>query len=227
MLEVTATEVYKDPTVAQMACLSHLLTARAKQAICDLVNQGVDINSQGDLDTSLLQWAFWNKNIDGMRALLEEGANPALIDDSGQTVMHYAAGIDDPVPLQTLLDAGVAPDVCNENGQTPIFEAIWNDCAPQFQALLGAGADVNAQGLAGSRPLHLAAKFSAGCVLPLLEAGADPLAVDGNGRTFQYYLNVKDESIATDSFIKHKRDIEAWLVQHGVGLEREHTHHEA
>jgi len=224
MLEVTASEVYKDPAVVQLA---EAAVRGDRQAIHELARQGVDVNTQGDLDTSVLQWAFWNQSIDGMRALLEVGANPALMDNKGLTVMHYGAAIDDPKLLQALLDAGVDPDVRNSKGQPPIFDAILHDREPQFRALLAAGADLNAQenireGLTetGKRPLHRAAMLNdVERILALLEAGADPRAVDGLGSTFQPILNMMNESIALDSFVTGKRKIEAWLVEHGIELE--------
>jgi len=76
----------------------------------------------------------------------------------------------------------------------------------------------------GNRPLHRAARRNdLKRVWALLEAGADPRAVDGFDETFQYHMNVLDESIATDEFIEYKRKIEAWLVEHRVELEREHA----
>jgi len=224
MLEVTASEVYKDPAVVQLA---EAAARGDRQAIHDLVRQGVDVNTRGDLDTSVLQWAFWNKNIDGMLALLEVGADPALTDNKGHTVMHYGAGIDDPELLQALLDAGASPEVRDSRGRTPIFDAILHDREPQLRALLAAGADLNAQEMigeglmeTGDRPLHHAASVNVKFILTLLEAGADPRAVDGLGSTFQSVLNMRNESVATEAFVERKREIEAWLVEHGVDLER-------
>jgi len=228
VLKSTASEVFKDkgPAVIQLA---EAAAKGDRQAIRDLVRQGADVNAQGESNFSILQWALLNKSIDGMLALLEAGANPALTNEWGSTVMHYAAGMEDPKPLQALLDAGVSPNLLHSrNGQTPIFEAIMLDREPQFQALLAAGADMNAQALigeglmqTGDRPLHHAASVNTRFILPLLEAGADPRALDGRGRTFQPMLNLLKESIATDEFIQNKRKIEAWLVEHGVELERE------
>jgi len=224
MLEVTASEVYQDPAVVQLA---EAAARGDRQAVAKLVQQGVDVNAQGDLDTSVLQWAFWNKSIDGMQALLEAGADPALMDNKGHTVMHYGASIDDPSLLQALLDAGASPEVRDSRGQTPIFDAILHDRALQFRALLAAGADLNAQGTigeglveTGDRPLHHAASVNVDFVLTLLEAGADPRAVDGLGSTFQTVLNMRNEAVASDEFIELKQKIETWLVEHGVELER-------
>jgi len=229
MLKSSASTVFKDngPDVVKLA------KAAAKgnrQAILDLVQQGADVNAQGESNFSVLEWAVLNKNVDGIRALLEAGADPTLLDEWDYTVMHFAAKIEDPKPLQALLDAGVSPDLRNSTGRTPIFDAIMSDREPQFRALLAAGADVNAQeihtnsvrGPNGGYPLHRAAMSDGGKrILALLEAGADPRALDGFGTTFQYDLNVLNESIATEEFITNKRKIEAWLIEHGIELERE------
>jgi len=230
VLKSTASGVFKDKGSA-VIWLAEAAAKGDRQAVRDLVRQGADVNAQGESNFSVLQWALLNKNIDGMLALLEAGADPALTDEWGGTVMHYAAGMEDPKPLQALLNAGISPDLRDSlNGQTPIFEAIMLDREPQFQALLAAGADMNAQAMVGEglmktgdRPLHHAASVNTRFILPLLEAGADPRALDGRGRTFQPMLNMLKESIATDEFIQNKRKIEAWLVEHGVELEREYV----
>jgi len=228
VLKSTASGVFKDkgPAVVQLA---EAAARGDRPTILNLVQQGVNVNAQGESNFSILQWALLNKNIDGMLALLEAGADPALTNEWGSTVMHYAAGMEDPKPLQALLDAGVNPDLRHSlNGQTPIFEAIILDREAQFRALLAAGADLNAQAMIGEglmetgrRPLHHASSVNTRLILPLLEAGADPRALDGRGRTFQPMLNMLRESVATDEFITSKRKIEAWLVEHGVELERE------
>jgi len=140
--------------------------------------------------------------------------------------------------LQALLDAGANPDVRNPlTGRTPIFNAIWHNREPQLRALIAAGADVNAQelisneatqiyhgaggALSGDSPLHLAASINKDFMLLLLEAGADPLATDQWGTTFQHGLNSPDESIITTEGLAIKREVEAWLVEHGYELERE------
>jgi len=104
VLKSTASEVFKN----QGAAVVRLAEAAAKGdrlAIQSLVQQGVDVNAQGESNFSVLEWALLNKNVDGVLALLEAGADPTLTDDWGYTAMHFAAGIEDPKPLQALLDA--------------------------------------------------------------------------------------------------------------------------
>jgi len=235
ILDVTASEVFADPAVVKLAQAA----ARGdRQAVLDLAQQGADVNARGDRDASVLLWAFLSQNLDGVKALLEAGADPALTLQHGETVLHYAAGGTDPAYLQALLDAGANPDIRNPlTGRTPIFDAIWYGREPQLRALIAAGADVNVQEfisneptqtlywaggtLSGKSPLHLAASINKDFMLLLLEAGADPLAKNAWGKTFQSSLNRLDESIIREDALARKRKVEAWLVEHGYELERE------
>ncbi|KXU39434.1 hypothetical protein AXE65_08440 [Ventosimonas gracilis] len=218
--KVTAIEVYGDPAVAQLADAAAKGNKRVIQA---LVRQGVDVNARGDQNTSLLEWAFLHRSIDGMLALLEAGADPAMADDDGETIMHFAAWAEDPKAMEALLAAAVSPDLRNpKNGQTPLFTAIMADREPQFRALIAAGADVNAEDLEGERPIHQAAMINnLERVLVLLEAGADPRAVTGRGTTIQTYMNRMQDSARSQRGRERKARVEAWLVEQGVELERE------
>jgi len=216
---VTAIEVYGDPAVARLA------DAAAKgnrRVIQELVKQGVNVNALGDKDTNLLEWAFLHRSIDGMLALLEAGADPAIPDSDGETVMHFAAWAEDPKPMEALLTAGISPDLRNpKNGQTPLFAAIMADREPQFRALIAAGADVNAQDMKGSRPIHKAAATNDfQRVLALLEAGADPHAVNEYGATLQYHMTVLPDRRLTERARAGKAKVLEWLAAHGVELER-------
>jgi hypothetical protein len=123
--------------------------------------------------------------------------------------------------MVALLAAGVSPDLRNPaTGETPLFTAIMHDREPQFRALLAAGADVDAVDAAGNRPIHQAAKVNDPVrVLVLLEAGADPLAVNGQGVTFQRYLNAMDDQLRTEPVREAKAAVDAWLRAHGIAIE--------
>ena len=55
-----------------------------------------------------------------------------------------------------------------------------------LEALLAAGADINARAN-GRTPLHEAARRNAAMFTVLLKLGADPTALDGDGRTPFHY----------------------------------------
>lgn len=218
MSEVTALEVFGDP---QAAALADAAAAGDKQAVAELARAGGNVDARGDRGVNLVQWAFLHQNVQGMTALLAAGADPSAPDDHGNTVMHYAAAAENPAMMQALLDAGVSPELRNPvKGETPLFVAIMHDREPQFQALLLAGADVDAVDAAGNRPLHQAAKVNdPRRVLVLLKAGADPAALNGQGVTFQRYLNAMDDGMRTAPAREAKAAVDAWLHGNGVGVE--------
>jgi ankyrin repeat protein len=218
MNQVTAIDVFGDDPAAWLA---NAAAAGDKQAVAALAASGSNVNARGDRGVNLVQWAFLHQSIAGMTALLAAGADATLPDDHGNTVMHYAAAAENPAMLQALLDAGVPVDARNPiKGETPLFTAIMHDREPQFQALLAAGADVDAVDAAGNRPLHQAAKVNdPRRVLALLEAGADPRALNGQGVTFQRYLNAMDDALRTAPVREAKAAVDGWLRKHGIGLE--------
>ena len=68
---------------------------------------------------------------------------------------------------------------------TPLHSAAQNSDSPSvIAALLDAGADIEARGLRGMTPLHMAAHWGAPAVVAaLLDAGADPMALDDRAWT--------------------------------------------
>lgn len=218
MSRVTALDVFGDERAASLA---EAAAAGDKQGVAELARAGCNVNARGDRGVNLVQWAFLHQNSHGMTALLAAGADPAAPDDHGNTVMHYAAAAENPAMMMALLEAGVSADLRNPiKGETPLFVAIMHDREPQFQALLAAGADVDAVDAAGNRPLHQAAKVNdPRRVLVLLEAGADPQALNGQGVTFQRYLNAMDNAMRTAPVREAKAAVDAWLRSHGVEVE--------
>ncbi|RKN84410.1 ankyrin repeat domain-containing protein [Paenibacillus ginsengarvi] len=218
MSSISAGDVYRDPLVAKLA---EAAAAGDRAGINTLVRLGADVNARGDGGVSLLHWALLHRNTNGLIAILSAGANPALVDDRGRTIMHDAAEHEDPDPLIALLIAGVNPDLRHgSTGQTPLFTAIMYGNERQFRALLSAGADVNAVDMNGNRPLHHAAKVNdAARALVLLELGADPRALNGQGVTFQRYMNMMDDKLRTQAAREAKMRLDMWLYHHGIPLE--------
>lgn len=138
-------------------------------------------------------------------------ANGAVVDCTGRkrssTPLHYAAsghinapGWDEEAQermVTYLINFGARVDVADKNGATPLHKAVRTRCAKAVQTLLAAGADVRAANKSGSTPLHLAVQntgrggsgepvakdLQIGIVQALLDFGADPLLVDGKGKT--------------------------------------------
>ncbi len=118
-----------------------------------------------------------------VQLLLEAGAEPNAVDQSGSTPLHVAAWEGKSRTVQALLKAGAKPDA-TAGRSTPLHKAAWIGSVPVVQALLQAGADPNARDADGQTPLHKAAfRGHVAVVQALLEAKADPAAKDSAGMT--------------------------------------------
>ena len=217
---VDVTQVFRDPAVAALA----VAAARGDSVeVHRLVRDGADPNARGDKGVTLTQWALLNRSVPGMVALVQAGSNPALADSAGETAVHYAAKANDPRYLEALLRAGADPNT--PHGVTrapPLMAALMGNRETQFRALIATGADPDRADRMGDRPIHLAAQINATRrILDLLEAGADPGAVNGRGNTFQRYLDITPREILSDEARRGRDEIAAWIRAHPRPVERQ------
>ncbi|KWV10794.1 ankyrin repeat domain-containing protein [Xanthomonas translucens] len=115
------------------------------------VNPDVIFSTDGD---PLLMWPIMTHNPDGLRAMLENGANPNVAKpyppEAGRTqtnhanAMVWAAEQEDPIYLKLLLDHGGNPNTRNDNNETLLFHAfIKQNQWQNVKLLVERGADVN------------------------------------------------------------------------------------
>lgn len=110
---------------------------------------------------TLIQEAVLKGDIDAVRALLEDGANPDKPCKSGQTAMHYAALKAHTDIMLLLADNGAQINPRDNAKQTPFFLALDSSDpvrAVEMLAALGGNADI--EDAAGRIPLHKAAEKS-------------------------------------------------------------------
>jgi len=119
--------------------------------------------------------------------LLERGADPTRIDNSGSTALHYAAwGCHTEIGNFLYDEKKVGTNHLSAESNLPIIE----DAPPSLphvncmRMLLEKGADVNAQNMQGSTALHWIAGSGRLQVIRFLMAmGADAWIRDDMGRT--------------------------------------------
>jgi uncharacterized protein len=213
-----AKQVFSDPRTAELAAAAASGDAERVEA---LVRAGANVNARGDKNVTLLQWAMLNKSTTGMEALLAAGANPSESGIGADTVVHLAAMANDPKYLGLLLAHGADPNARNGvTRATPLVSALMGGRDTQFHALLAAGADPNAADRTGNTPLHQAAKINQSQrVLELLNAGANPRAANIAGATFQHFLFLLPDKMATPEARRARDAVRNWLHMHRVPLE--------
>lgn len=132
-----------------------------------------------------------------IHTLIEAGADPAALDEAGETALMHAAHAGHLQAVKALLAAGAAVDFKSEQGWTALAKAAYNaetECGyPQvIAALHEAGADLDTRIFFGITPLMLAAGGGdAGVVEWLINHGADVLATNDGGRTARLMANDK------------------------------------
>ena len=131
----------------------------------------------------LLAWPIITGSPEGLRAMLEAGADPnarkLFPSDRGEryypNAMVWAAQQQDPVYLQLLLDHGGDPNTRNANDEALLFHAfIHQNQWRNVQLLVERGADVNAQASVSTITSSYASRGGFMMVHWLLERGADP-----------------------------------------------------
>ena len=102
---------------------------------------------------------------------LNDGADPRLTDDDGDTVLHYAASNGHAVCVAHLAEMGADVNAMNDGLRTPLNMAAASGRVAAIRALLAAGAHVNDYAIPS--PLHWAVSHgTAGAVEALLAGGA-------------------------------------------------------
>ncbi len=139
----------------------------------------------------LIAWPVFTKNPAGLKAMLENGADPnARVTEpfeiyrgkDGSVGIYYynnamvwAAKQEDPIYLRHLLDHGGDPNTRNSNNETLLFQAfIWQDQWQNVKLLVERGADVNAKSQVTTILHDYTGRGAFEKAYWLLEHGADP-----------------------------------------------------
>ena len=175
----------------------------------------------------LLVWPIVTENPAGLKAMLENGADPnaaVLVPLQNTTrfkgrhennAMVWAAKANDPQYLKLLLDHGGDPNTRNSNGETLLLQAFLSGNAwENVKLLVERGADVNAK--SQSRPFITEYASGGGfeSTYWLLEHGANPDA-DSEDPKYKATINAIFWHPGNPKDPTWQRKCQQWLLQHG------------
>lgn len=153
--------------------LVSLIAARDVSRISDQIRIGANPNAKDPNGTTVLIVAAIANDRSLIRLALYHGADPNVVDNSGNAPLHYATETD---VIEELLIHGASVTVANDQCWQPIHVASHNGRAKAIRLLVQHGADVNSRVSSGPTPLMLATEgLSVEGVRTLLQLGADPM----------------------------------------------------
>ncbi|MCC5047726.1 ankyrin repeat domain-containing protein [Xanthomonas campestris] len=179
----------------------------------------------------LLFWPIFTHNPTGLKAMLENGADPNVAkpyppepgrnQTNVSNAMVWAAEQDDPIYLKLLLDHGGNPNTRNANNESLLFHAfIKQNKWDNIKILVERGADVNAvAGMGNSITAAYAIRGGFDFVYWLLQHGADPTIEFAYGNP----VHLKDSGIIEAIFWhpgnskdpQWQRQCQQWLLKRG------------
>lgn len=161
-----------------------------------------------------------------LRMLLENGADPNAIDNTGSSPLHFWAGLTNPESVaELLLQYGADIEACNDARARPLHEAVRRGMVKNAQVLLEHGADVEASEKGGRRAMHIAATSkNFWMVEKLLEFDADLNAQADGGLTPLHHAVWKNNEPMTKFLLDLEADIEirdskGWTALHIAAME--------
>ncbi|KLU85305.1 hypothetical protein MAPG_04333 [Magnaporthiopsis poae ATCC 64411] len=188
-----------------------------RDAVIRLLDSGFDINTQDHFGSSALWYAARNNHKDLVEMLLaERRADPNLVDQDGESLLHHMATFKSAVPLpilKVLIEHGANVNATNIEGKTPLHV---HDNPDIIALLCNHGADVNVEDIRGKTPLHV--HDNPDIIALLCDHDADVNAKDAKDET---PLHVHDNPDIIALLCNHGADVNAKDVKDGTPL---HVH---
>lgn len=150
-----------------------------------LLKAGADVNKKGGESVATpAMWAAQRCHYYTVHLLLENGADPLVVDIQGYNILHLATFEGNIFLLVLLLHQNIAVDVPDNQGHTCLMWAAYKGYPVCVDLFLRWGADVHLTDDTGFTALHWAlVKGSQGCIQKLIEYGSDRFAETNTGKT--------------------------------------------
>lgn len=129
------------------------------QEIKDLLDGGADVNAAGHMESTPIDYATRNVNLEVMALLFEYDANPNIPDGIGIFPLHYATDLDDDIGakvVEMLLLHGADIRAQIYDGSTALHNAAENGRVKIVEVLLKHGASLEIKDDEGRIPLNVA-----------------------------------------------------------------------
>ena len=219
-MKLTPEEVFFDSRETQLANAARKGDVKN---IAELIHQGANINAKGLHDLSVLSLALYKENLEGVKALLANGANPNAYATDGWAPIHFACSlIKDERFLSEILQAGGDPNLIIKQGAfsgRPLHEVMLHDnrAMEKVKLLLAAGADINGLNSTGQTAMMSAVTANQFDVVSfLIDAGADTQIKDAYGNSLAIYV---ERVLEMPGASRHKAQLK-WqkVVQTKLGL---------
>jgi ankyrin repeat protein len=153
--------------------LLHYATYQASEALVNLlINLGSQVEARNSAGETPLLVAARTVNLEALKCLLMNGANPKALDNMDRNALHLAittSKIKRPRAVELLLSHGVDFQPCDGRNMTPLHYAVTKGNSRLVNLLLKAGANIN---------LGVPRKFSKNAHHPIYtKAGRPPIAL--------------------------------------------------
>jgi len=167
---------------------------------------GLGARDRDSASRTILQQAFATKDpslcgarIRAAYKLIDAGADAKVIDDAGDTLLHYAMRASArQVDIKPLLAAGLSIDAKNTAGMTPLM-AVAEAGGDGWHQLLENNAQLEVRGPGGRTALHYAAasgkEESYDLINQLINRGSRPFVRDDAGKRAAAYAKHQDERL--------------------------------
>ncbi|TSA57034.1 MAG: hypothetical protein D4R39_03130 [Methylophilaceae bacterium] len=195
-------EIFADTRLAQLT--SAALKGDAI-TVSKLHASGIDINGRGKNGVTPLHIALLNLNYQAFFILLDNGANPNIKAETGDTALTLSAIIPDHRFLASALKFDGKVDQLDARKETPLMLAASYALKDNVELLVKAGADVNARDARGNTPLiHVfqAMKPNVEIAKTLISSGARADDSNPAGLTAKDYAGAFDNPSLLEVFSK-------------------------